>query len=207
MFVDIEGYNGKYKIDPNGSILNTKTNKVLKVHHNGFGYTLVVLFKEGKSKKIRVHRLLATYFINNPKPEGFKIVNHKDGNPRNNQLSNLEWCDQKHNIKQAYLLGRKEAPKKMLGKKIGLTSRFNNVYFCSTKKAWIANVEVVKEGVLFKKRKQFSLIKHSQKGELLAAQAVNLIIDKYKLTGKAKNVFNSQELKVLEELNNGNVTR
>ena len=30
---------------------------------------------------------------------------------------------------------------------------------------------------------------------------------KYKLTGKAKNVFNSQELKVLEELNNGNVTR
>ena len=51
MFVDIEGYNGKYKIDPNGSILNTKTNKILKVHHNWFGYTMVVLFKEGKSKK------------------------------------------------------------------------------------------------------------------------------------------------------------
>ena len=207
MFVDIEGYEGKYKIDPNGSILNTKTNKILKVHHNWFGYTMVVLFKEGKSKKIRVHRLLATYFINNPKPEVFKIVNHKDGNPRNNQLSNLEWCDQKHNIKQAYLLGRKEAPKNMLGKKIGLTSRFNNVYFCKTKKAWIANVEVVKEGVLFKKRKQFSLIKYSQKGELLAAQEVNLFIDEYKLTGKEKNIFNSQELKVLEDLNNGNVTR
>ena len=207
MIVDIEGYNGKYKIDPFGSILNTKTNKTLKVHHNWFGYAIVVLHKEGKGKRIRVHRLLAMYFINNPKPEVFKIVNHKDGNPRNNQLSNLEWCDQKHNIKQAYLLGRKEAPKNMLGKKIGSTSRFNNVYLCNTKKAWIANVEVVKEGILFKKRKQFSLIKYPKNGELLAAQAVNLFIDKYKLTGKAKNVFNSQELKVLEELNNGNVTR
>lgn len=207
MFVDIEGYNGKYKIDPNGSILNTKTNKLLKTNTNWFGYTMVILFKEGKPKRVRLHRLLAIHFIKNPKPESFNIVNHKDGNPSNNQLDNLEWCDQKHNIKQAYLLGRKEAPKNMLGKKVGLTSKFNNVYFCNTKKAWIANVEVIKEGVLFKKRKQFSLIKYPKNGELLAAQAVNKLIDEHSLVGKVKNTFNSKELKYLEEQNSDDVKR
>ena len=32
-------------------------------------------------------------------------VNHRDGVKDNNQLENLEWCDQSHNMKESYRLG------------------------------------------------------------------------------------------------------
>lgn len=49
-----------------------------------------------KGKKYYVHRLVAMKYIKNP--EQYKVVNHKDGNPANNNFYNLEWCDQKYNV-------------------------------------------------------------------------------------------------------------
>ena len=50
----------------------------------------------GKSKKLfLVHRLVAQYFI--PNPNKYPEVNHKDENPQNNHISNLEWCTPKYN--------------------------------------------------------------------------------------------------------------
>lgn len=33
-----------------------------------------------------------------PKEEGKDIINHKDGNPFNNDVKNLEWCTQRENV-------------------------------------------------------------------------------------------------------------
>ena len=47
-----------------------------------------------------VHRLVAKYFVS-----GYfdgAVVNHKDGNNRNNHASNLEWVTQRDNIHQSY---------------------------------------------------------------------------------------------------------
>ncbi|MEJ7316913.1 HNH endonuclease, partial [Staphylococcus epidermidis] len=48
------------------------------------------MWKDGKSHDFYVHRLVAGAFI--PKVEGKNYINHKDGNPRNNEVNNLEWC-------------------------------------------------------------------------------------------------------------------
>lgn len=54
------------------------------------GYYVLRLFKDGKYKHHQVHRLVANAFIPNPNNEA--CVNHKDENPKNNKVENLEWC-------------------------------------------------------------------------------------------------------------------
>ena len=69
--------------------------KVLTPIKNKGGYLRVNLCNEYGHKAMFVHRLVAQAFIENP--EGFSDVNHKDENPTNNCLSNLEWCSAKYN--------------------------------------------------------------------------------------------------------------
>lgn len=60
------------------------------------GYAKVSLVNDsGENVTCTIHRLVAKTFIKNPK--GLTIVNHKDGNKLNNDLSNLEWVTPKGN--------------------------------------------------------------------------------------------------------------
>lgn len=55
---------------------------------------------------VMVHRLVALAFLGLPPEENkHPIVNHKDGNKRNNHVSNLEWIDFSGNIDHAYRTG------------------------------------------------------------------------------------------------------
>ena len=54
------------------------------------------------SKSYRVHRLVADAFLPPPPTPKHKYVNHKDGNPSNNHVSNLEWCTHSENIAHSY---------------------------------------------------------------------------------------------------------
>lgn len=59
------------------------------------GYLQVSLCKNGKQYKKTIHRLVALLFI--PNPNNLPQINHKDENPSNNVVSNLEWCDNWYN--------------------------------------------------------------------------------------------------------------
>ena len=80
-----------YIINRNGSIFSKKTNKYLKPCNNADGYLRVDINR----KTCKVHRLVAEKFI--PNPNDLPQVNHIDGNKQNNNVENLEWCDNINN--------------------------------------------------------------------------------------------------------------
>lgn len=105
---DLIGYEGLYQVSNLGNIRSLnyrKTNaiKQLKYRINHKGYFDVQISKKAKTKRMFLHRLVARTFI--PNPNNLPQVNHIDGNKLNNNVNNLEWCDNSYNQKHAYKLG------------------------------------------------------------------------------------------------------
>ena len=95
MAIPVVGYEN-YLIYPDGKVFSTKSNKFLKPNITPQGYKSVELFNNNGSKRLLIHRLVAQAFI--PNPENLPQVNHKDENPSNNSMDNLEWCTAKYNM-------------------------------------------------------------------------------------------------------------
>ena len=85
-----------YFIDETGVVY--KNGRKLKVQKNQ--YLSYIMSVNGRKTYQSLHRLLAVAYLGEPK-EG-QVVNHKDGNKYNNDISNLEWCNRSENAKHAY---------------------------------------------------------------------------------------------------------
>lgn len=85
---------GNYIVYSDGRVFSKRRGIFLVPYLDGPGYLCV-----RAPKIVKIHRLLAIHFI--PNPRCFPVINHKDGNKLNNDLSNLEWCTIKHNAKHA----------------------------------------------------------------------------------------------------------
>lgn len=99
-WLDIEGYEGKYKVSNYGFVKsmnynNTKREKIMVGNIDKNGYKTVTL-SNIKKRTFKVHRLVAQAFIANT--ESLETVNHLDENKQNNHYLNLEWCTVKDNI-------------------------------------------------------------------------------------------------------------
>jgi hypothetical protein len=121
---DIFGFDGIYSVDEHGNVWSYP--KQVKVGNNGgmriqsgcylkpfktskrTTHLCVHLAKKGIKKQFTIHRLVATTFIENT--HNLPFVNHKDGDPTNNFVDNLEWCTAKHNSKHAYDMGMIKIP-------------------------------------------------------------------------------------------------
>lgn len=99
LFKDIEGYEGLYQISNYGNIISLNFNRTGKenILTNRYcnGYYRVCLYKNKRHIDIFVHRLVAEAFI--PNPNKLPCVNHKDEQPSNNSVDNLEWCNVEYN--------------------------------------------------------------------------------------------------------------
>lgn len=96
------GYSS-YAVTSFGKVFSYKTMSFLNPHVN-YGYLRVSLRDDkGRKKTYRIHRLVGMAYF--PKSEWNEVINHKDGNRSNNNISNLEWCSQSHNVKHAHAAG------------------------------------------------------------------------------------------------------
>lgn len=105
IWVWVPGYEGKYLVSTYGRILTVHRKRAffLKQYENNKGYYRVALCKDGKTKFILTHRLVAMAFIDNDDPEVKTTVDHIDGDKHNNQANNLRWLSLGDNIRAHYM--------------------------------------------------------------------------------------------------------
>lgn len=118
----IENTNNQYLISNFGNIMSLPKfhynhidcGKQMRPSKNNHGYLYVYIRTlQGKEKKY-VHRLVAQAFI--PNLENKPYINHKDCNPENNCVENLEWCTPKENVDYMISLGRNKRTRSWLKK-------------------------------------------------------------------------------------------
>lgn len=77
------------------TVVSRPNPRMIKAELTHDGYVRVSLSNHGVHKHFLVHRLVAITFI--PNPNNLPQINHKDENPQNNSVDNLEWCTGMHN--------------------------------------------------------------------------------------------------------------
>ena len=93
MWKPIYGYDGNYEVNELGQVRKII---MLTPSVNNKGYLRLNFPLNGKQKCAFVHRLVAQAFIENS--NNYPQVNHIDGNKKNNNVNNLEWCDNSMNM-------------------------------------------------------------------------------------------------------------
>jgi len=94
----IQGYEN-YQVSNLGRVKSVCYNKerILKTSTDRYGYVRVKIFNNSKGKTVRIHKLVAESFLENPR--NCKEINHIDENKENNCVKNLEWCDHRENAR------------------------------------------------------------------------------------------------------------
>lgn len=115
---DVEGYEEYYEVSNFGEVKSKdrwrdngrggylQKSKVMTKSPTSTGYFKIGFVKNKIRKEFKIHRLVAIAFIPNPKNKPF--INHIDGNPLNNHVSNLEWCTPSENVQHSYETGLRE---------------------------------------------------------------------------------------------------
>lgn len=108
----IVGWEGLYEVSNLGNVrsldryvnqLNYKRfckGQLLKPTFHKSNYFIVTLRNSGVQKICKVHQLVMNTFNPNNSDEKLEI-NHIDGNTKNNNLNNLEWCTHQQNLQHA----------------------------------------------------------------------------------------------------------
>ena len=111
---DIPNFEGLYEVSDKGRVRSKEgkttytkrhgvrlwKSRMLKEKNPNGRDVRVDLWKDGVPHGRLVHRLVAKAF--HPNPENKPTINHKDGNPRNNNKENIEWATYEENSNHAF---------------------------------------------------------------------------------------------------------
>lgn len=98
-------FNGKetnYSVSDNGEVRKDTTNYILS-QASQQDYKFVTLLIDGCQKRMRVHRIVAETYIDNPDNKPY--VNHINGKRDDNNVENLEWVTPAENTQHAVAIG------------------------------------------------------------------------------------------------------
>jgi len=111
-WADILGYEGRYRISDHGrvksldryvSVCGNGQRLIKSKNLNGGtsrGYKTVMLYKNQKYESFYVHRLVATYFVDNS--NNLNIVDHINQKKLQNHYENLQWVTAAENAQYKY---------------------------------------------------------------------------------------------------------
>lgn len=122
----IEGFES-YEVSDLGNIRNKITNYILNPILHSTGYLVVNLCNKKKRSMIRLHKIVATSFIENTFNND--CINHINGTRTDNKVKNLEWVSQRENVTHSYL-------------KINKTSKYHGVSFNKLSNKFISRVRI-----------------------------------------------------------------
>lgn len=97
-----EGVETDYSVSTEGVVRKDTTNYILS-QSSQQDYKFVTLLIAGKQKRMRVHRMVAETFLDNPEKKPY--VNHINGNRGDNNVENLEWVTPSENTQHAVETG------------------------------------------------------------------------------------------------------
>lgn len=120
---DIPNYEDRYQVSNYGRIRSKKRKvttsegftqerggDIRSLSKNEKGYLRVTLQGDGPPKTFYVHRIVAEVFMS--KSDDLHVVHHKDGDPSNNRVQNLEWVSRQENTNKAVNKGEYETGEK-----------------------------------------------------------------------------------------------
>lgn len=107
-----------YEISTYGKIRSKNNGTILKTQMNTKGYEQLSIRINGRVQTLRVHKLVATAFIENL--NNLPTVDHIDRDRGNNHVSNLRWSDHKKQCKN-------RRQKEFIGKKILMIDKDTNL--------------------------------------------------------------------------------
>ena len=162
-----------YEYNKNPNYFVTKSGKIYSIYKKGGngktdinsphllsygedkdGYYRVVLSLNGKKKYMKVHTIIVEQFIG--EIQSPKVVNHKDGNKKNNNISNLEIISIKENTIHAHKNGltSNEIPVTVIYK--NKTYNFKSITECRNKFPDLSNdyLKKIKQNIVL-----YSMIK------------------------------------------------
>lgn len=110
---EVPGTNSAYFVSDHGRIMctnwkGTGRREVMKPAKDAKGYLRTMLKYPDGYRTIKVHRIVAQAWIDNP--HELPQVNHLNFDRCDNRVQNLEWCDGSRNTKHAVEAGRIKVP-------------------------------------------------------------------------------------------------
>lgn len=106
----VPNYEGHYEVSTMGRVRSVdktirhprnqnipfmKKGRILKYELDKYGYPVVTLCKDSKTKTFKIHRLVALAFV--PNPEGLPQIDHINNKKYDNRPENLRWCTTQQN--------------------------------------------------------------------------------------------------------------